>query len=276
MQQALLVSLLAAGSAASDKRQCAAAYEQGQRLRKQGQLREARAQLQICAGDRCNRVIQQDCVQWVGELDRAIPTLVLRAQDAGGKDISEVQVTLDGQRLVERLDGRAVEVDPGAHTFRFESAGTVAQEARAVIGEGEKMREILVRLEAPEPPKPPLPPTPVLVPPPTAPVEAVQPGPSRWPVYAAGGVGVAGLASFTVFWLVGHSEYVTLTACKGHCSPGAVDAARTKFIAADVSLAVSAAALGLATWLFFRAPAPAARLSSGTVRVAPGAVRIDF
>src|SRR5580700_11387275 len=106
---ALLLLFFAAGtaaaSAAADRRQCAAAYEQGQRLRRQGQLREARAQLQLCARDLCNRAIKQDCVQWVGELDRAIRTLVLRAQDADGKDVSEVQVSMDGKPLVERLDG---------------------------------------------------------------------------------------------------------------------------------------------------------------------------
>ncbi|HEX4621862.1 MAG TPA: hypothetical protein VH208_09885, partial [Myxococcaceae bacterium] len=65
-----------------------------------------------------------------------------------------------------------------------------------------------------------------------------------------------------------HSQYVNLGACKGHCSPGAVDAARTKFIVADVSLGVSVAAFGLASWLFFRKPAP--------VQLAPGALRVDF
>jgi hypothetical protein len=281
MRMALLLPLLAAGTAtaspAADRRQCAAAYEQGQRLRRQGQLREARAQLNLCARDVCNRVIQQDCVQWVGELDRAIPTLVLRAQDADGKDVSEVQVSMDGNPLVERLDGRSVEVDPGAHAFRFESAGLVAQEMRAVIGEGEKTRELLVRMVPPEPPRPPQAPPPALVPQPAPPPSEVsRPGPSRWPVYAAGGVGAAGLVSFTVFGLIGHSEYVNLTACKGHCSPGAVDAARTKFIVADASLGVSVAAVGLATYLFFRTPAATARVSAATVRFAPGAVRVDF
>ena len=41
----------------------------------------------------------------------------------GGGDIFAVRVSMDGAALVSRLDGSALAVDPGQHTFAFAADG---------------------------------------------------------------------------------------------------------------------------------------------------------
>src|SRR5262249_17034964 len=73
-------------------------------------------------------------------VDALVPSLVFAARDARGSDIFDVGVVLDGKRLVERLDGRPVEVDPGQHVVRFEAKDYEAVEQRVLVREGEKAR----------------------------------------------------------------------------------------------------------------------------------------
>jgi hypothetical protein len=44
--------------------ECARAYEEGQELRKSGQLLSARTALQSCARDDCPGFIRSDCAAW--------------------------------------------------------------------------------------------------------------------------------------------------------------------------------------------------------------------
>ena len=45
--------------------------------------------------------------------------MAVHARDAKGEDLTEVRLTIDGETVAERLDGRALTLDPGTHTFRF-------------------------------------------------------------------------------------------------------------------------------------------------------------
>jgi hypothetical protein len=73
-------------------------------------------------------------------VNAAIPTIVFEAKDAGGDDLVAVKVTMDGQPIADRLEGTALSIDPGAHTFTFESAGKTTVQKQFVIREGEKDR----------------------------------------------------------------------------------------------------------------------------------------
>lgn len=75
-----------------------------------------------------------------------MPTLILSAEDEEGHDVVDVQVTLDGAPLAARLDGKAVEVDPGEHVLRFERAGSDPVELPLVVREGEKLRRVSTRI----------------------------------------------------------------------------------------------------------------------------------
>jgi hypothetical protein len=198
-----------------------------------------------CARDVCPTPIKRDCVQWLVELDKLAPTVVLAAKK-GGRDLIDVKVYMDGVLLAERLDGKPVTVDLGEHTFRFEHEGNVHEE-RAVIAAGQKLRSIAADF-APEasgagtdggatiPP-----------------AEGER-RTSPVPALVVGGIGLVALGSFAVFGLQGKSDVDALQTCKPDCPEADVDRARTKLIIADISLGVGLVALGVATYMYLTRP----------------------
>jgi hypothetical protein len=133
------------GDARADtKDACAAAYEQTQVLRTAGKLLAAKKQATICASGACSEYATKDCAQWLAEIQESLPTVVFTAQDQGGADTLAVRVTLDGVVLGERLDGKAVALDPGAHIVRFELAGAPPIEQQILVAQGEHDRKIRV------------------------------------------------------------------------------------------------------------------------------------
>jgi hypothetical protein len=119
---------------------CLAANESSLALRNQHKLRDSRAQLLICAAASCPADVRQECARRVTDINAAIPTIVFEARDSAGNDLVAVKVTMDGQTIADRLEGTALSLDPGAHTFSFETAGQAAIQKQFVIREGEKDR----------------------------------------------------------------------------------------------------------------------------------------
>ena len=149
---ALLASLTLhpslARTARADEAACFAASEKEITLRKQQKLREAVAELVICAAPACPAEVRTECGRRIVELNAALPTLVLVATDAGGNDVIAVTVTVDGAPFASTLDGRALPIDPGSHVLRFEAPGKAPVEKTIVAREGEKDRHISVVLAA--------------------------------------------------------------------------------------------------------------------------------
>lgn len=141
-------SLLAIpGVASADVQACLAASEKGQKLRSQGKLREARENFVVCGSESCPNVVRRDCNQWNSELAVSLPTVVFGAKDRSGKDLFDVTVSMDGEVLVKKLDGKSVTVDPGKHTFTFVAPGLTPLSETNLIKEGERARVINVTLE---------------------------------------------------------------------------------------------------------------------------------
>lgn len=139
------VVLLAPGLAsATDVQACLNASEKGQRSRASGKLRDAREQFLVCGAEGCPALVRKDCAQWQTELAAALPTVVFGAKDKQGRDLFDVTVTMDGEVLLKKLDGKSITIDPGPHTFRFEAAGSPAVTERALVKEGERARVITV------------------------------------------------------------------------------------------------------------------------------------
>jgi len=141
---ALAVAALASDGSAADVQACLTASEKGQRARAAGKLREAREQFLVCGAEGCPALVRKDCTQWQGEVVALLPTVVFGAKDARGRDLFDVTITMDGEVLARRLDGKSVAVDPGPHTFRFEVAGSAPVIERALVKEGERARAITV------------------------------------------------------------------------------------------------------------------------------------
>jgi hypothetical protein len=143
----VLASVLAPLRASADVQACLAASEKGQRARGAGKLREARDQFLACGTEGCPAMVRRDCAQWQGEVIGMLPSVVFGAKDKGGRDLFDVTVSMDGETLLRKLDGKSVAVDPGPHTFKFESAGAAPVIERALVKEGEKTRVITVTFQ---------------------------------------------------------------------------------------------------------------------------------
>jgi hypothetical protein len=236
-----------------DKQACVAAYEEAQQLRKDGKLTSSRARLLVCAQDSCPAVVRKDCTVWLAEVEQATPTVVLAARSPSGQDAVDVTVSLDGKPLAKRLDGKALPLDPGPHTFRFElpSAQVPAREETILLHEGERNRQVLADFQPPA--AAPSGAAGAAAAPSSAPLPApMRPAPTPVGAYVLGGLGVAGLGVFTAFGLLGLSAKSDLDAraCRPGCPQGDVDAVKQKFLIADIGLGVGAVSLGIATVLY--------------------------
>jgi hypothetical protein len=265
--------VLAATPALADptKDQCVDANTMAQTLRRAGQLGAARGQLLLCGDARCPGVVRDDCAQRLDELERAQPTLVLDVQDTSGQDIVAVDVRVDDKPFANRLDGRAMAVDPGEHTFTFSVPGLAPVTRRLVLKEGEKERR--ERVVVGEPVVRERPPTSTTV----SPVERRPGRTQRLAGIVLTGVGLAGVAIGAVFgaltindWSHSKSECASTANCPSHEQAvadrqSAITAATISdvgFIAGGVVVAT-----GVAVWL--TAPAGTEDTAAVAVRLAP-------
>jgi hypothetical protein len=229
------------------KAACAHAAEEGQRLRAESKLREARESFTACAAERCPALIRSDCSGWLAEVEAAVPTLVVRAIPAEeqGRELYEVEVRVDGVVLTSKLDGRELPVNPGEHHFAFSAPGRVPAEDDIVVRAGEKHRLLTISLPSVNPPPPP-----VIVKPLPAPAPRMSTGTKA--LLVGGGVALAGAAAFgTSGWL---EERSLRRSCAPACDQGQVDSARLRLRVADVSLLVGVAALAGAGVLYWTRP----------------------
>ncbi|WP_437669310.1 hypothetical protein [Sorangium sp. So ce131] len=258
---ALTAALALAGTRAhADKQACAAAYERAQDLRREGRLLDAREALITCSQPSCPAAAVADCGPWLAEVEQSLPSVVIAARDARGRERLDVRVLVDGRLVAPALDGKAVPVDPGAHTFRYEPAGGPAVEEHVVIREGEKNRRLTVTLGAPPAGADARAPQPERRESPAASRSSDAPA-SSVPalVWVFGGAGVAGLAVFAAAGAMSLGAEADLRAsCAPRCAEGDVSAIRVQHAVADVGLGVGVLSLGAAAWLYFTRPAAAA------------------
>jgi len=252
---------------------CVAANEEAGPLRRAGKLREARAKLRLCSAQVCPAAVRKDCVAGAAQTDNDVPTVAFSVQGPEGNDLSAVHVSLDGQPLADQLDGKALDVDPGEHVFRFESAGQPTVEKRIVIVEGEKNRHERVQMGEPKP-------APVITAPRPAP-EAPPPPPNtkRTVGLALGGGGLVVVAVGGVFGLIATLQWNNAkTACGGtfplSCSePVAANADRSASIragtVADVLIGVGGVAVVTGVTLALLSPTAPPRAATATLTLAP-------
>jgi hypothetical protein len=245
---AVLQALSLGEARADDKQQCISASDQGQELRDNGNYRRAREAFASCARAACPALVRRDCAQWQAELEESWPSVVVSARDERGNDLADVQVLLDGEPLVAKLDGRPVRVDPGEHKLRIEADGHPPIEQRLVVRAGEKNRVIEVRIASTG----------------DASVQtdhATAPGESesalnakRTSALVFGGLALVAFGTEAYFGLSGMSDRNGLLsqpcAQTSTCSASAVDSIRTKFTVADIALGVGLASGALSVYLF--------------------------
>jgi len=240
-----------AGAGDGAKAACVDQHQAAQVLRRERQLIAARGALRACSGAACPSAVRADCIQWLDEVGRSLPSLVVTAS-AGGIDLVDVRVFLDGQLVTARLTGAAFEVDPGPHHLRVESPPWPPVERTILVSEGIKERAIDADL-APAPP----------------PREVRTP-----PVldYILGGVALAGFSAFAALGISALYDRQQLQqSCAPFCPQDEVSPVRMKLILADTALGV--AVTSLAVGLYLRAvrppaPRPAGQQASGGLSAA--------
>ena len=275
--------LLSAGRGSAQTQSCSASYEAAKEKEDSGHLLEARGHYASCAKKVCGAFLLNECITRHARLDTDIPSVVPFATDSSGEARTDVRVTVDGDALVSRIDGRSVRVDPGMHEFVFHGADGVTVSEKVMVLQGDHNRRIGVSLAPPKSAKAPvaLPvAVPVVEPPAVAPKDTAEPGvgaeavptpkltqhreaPAE-PVPAAparessskgipvaswvlGGVGVLGVGGFILLSANGRSDNNSLAqscGATGSCQQSSVDHIKRNYVIADVSLGVGIAALG--------------------------------
>ena len=205
--------------AQSDAEQCVQAYEDGQQARKRGELKKAAEAFTVCAAESCPDLTKSDCVQWLGEVEALRPTILLVLIDEQGKDVANAKVFVDGELHSESLDGKALALDPGPHKIRIVAAGKPELTEELVVREGDKLRKVELTLGA---------------------ASGVSTSgtisPFTWVLAGIGGASLVTFATVGGLGLAGRS-------CAPTCTDDEVAAIETKFIVADVFLAVGLTSL---------------------------------
>lgn len=241
----------------SSKLECVKRHEDAQLARGQDRLLDARAALRLCSRAACPAAIRDDCVDWLAEVTRSLPSVVVTARESR-PDVADVKVFVDGKLVAERLSGAALELDPGEHRFRFESPRWPPVERTVLVSEGVKNRPIEIEF-TPAPS--------VALPAAAAPSALATPSPTpaatpgrRWPPleYVVEGVGIASLATFATFGGIGLYEHHRLEgSCAPFCGTAEVSRVRTEFIVADASLGVALVSAAIAVYLHRTRPSDA-------------------
>jgi hypothetical protein len=227
---------------------CLSAHTEAQRQRKDGKLRASHDQLLICGREACPRVVRAECGAWIVEVEALMPSIVIALRAPDGSDIRNARVTIDGALALTALDGRDLQLDPGPHTIKIEASGFETIEREVILAEREKARSLTFSASASSPPQ-------------VAPAAPVVPEPaprsSSTAPFVALGIGVVGLGVFGTFGLMGRAEYFDVRdRCAPRCTSDDVASVRTDWVVADVALAASVVALGVASYLFLTRGSP--------------------
>jgi hypothetical protein len=229
---------------------CLDAHEQAQVLEKAGRLLDAREQLRSCSKASCPALVQQDCVPWLAEIERTIPTVAFEASD-DGEPVLDVRVTVDGREVTRRLEGQTLSLDPGVHSFRFERPQRSAIEQELAVNPGEKNRLVGVAFRSPPPlPKPA-----------STSIGEYRPIPPL--VWALGGLSLVAAATTASLGAWALSERANLaSSCAPFCSSSRISSLETKVALTDVASAVAlGAALGTVYVYLTRPAVPGGRIS---------------
>jgi hypothetical protein len=231
----------------ADVAECVEAHSQGQILRDERQLLEARDTFARCNVELCPSPIRTECSQMQQEVERRMPSLLLAARDESDTDVVGVQVFLDDKAFEDGLTGTSIEVDPGPHELRFVYPDGTSVKQHLVALELEKDRPVVAVHRTNTSPAEAAPGAPMPAEEPTASAH-----PNRTLALVLAGVGVAGVVGFAVLANSGQAEEQRLRdTCAPNCSLAQRDAVSSQYLWADVALALGAASLAGGAYFHF-------------------------
>ena len=207
---------------------------------------------------------------WLGDIEGRIPSVALSARDGNGTDVANVTVSMDGTVIAQRLDGHAIEVDAGPHTFSFVFPDGKKVDQTYVVLEGQKAQRVGAILAPAPRPIPTSPAAPANAPPgdQDLPVSTTQTEPSTWSswktlgiVVGAVGLGAAGAGSYFGMTALSAAQAqqrdcpTTTCSAPGHVS-GAADhqTASQDAILSDIAFGAAGVLVASGIILFVAAP----------------------
>jgi hypothetical protein len=229
---------------------CVDAYEHAQERRLAGALMEARERFALCSSASCPAFIQADCSRFLEGVNVEIPTVSFDVK-RGNRPLATIRILETENVLYHGATKTPIEFDPGRHELRFEAPGAEPVTRSFVIESGEKNRLVEVELPLLVAPAPP--------PRNTAPIpveRSIDPAP--WVVL---GLGTAGVGAFAILGSLGLSEERRLErTCAPSCSAKEIRSVRTKYLFADIGIAVGVTGLLAGGYLLLTSePEPARR-----------------
>jgi hypothetical protein len=233
---------------------CVTATRVGQEQQRAGKLRDARATFVKCDDVSCPSEVRSVCEHLLDVAEASQPSIVLAARDEEGHDLVDVAVAIDGVPVDHALEGKAMDVDPGAHDVRFSARDGRVESLRVIAHEGEKNRTIQVTFRARVPA------------PNSTPSETPEKqGDSRSPVpvltYVFGAVGIVALGTFAALAIDGQHRYDD---CRDHgCATSTTDGLSLERGIAWTALGVGVVSLGAATIFFIERPTSSGNVSIG-------------
>jgi hypothetical protein len=246
---ALASALGAPRVARADQEACIASHEQAQLMRLRGHYTAARESLVRCTQMQCPALIAKDCIALLAEVDASLPSVVFAVSEAGGADLVDVKVSGNGKLLTERLEGRAVTLDPGLYTLRFEAPGYAPAEQAVTVLEGQKQRLIRAQLTPAEGEEEP---ALAVGTPATAQAGRAPPRHSRLTItsYVLGGTAVAVLGAGIGAGVVGWQQKQD---CEESCSDKEREHGKKLYRWADAAFGVAGGLAIAATWIYVSA-----------------------
>jgi hypothetical protein len=242
-----------------------------------GQLAGARAHWQEAANlaeathDKHDRAVFAR--ERLAQLEPRVPRLTLRVSTRAPKGMI---VMLDGLPLGETDLGLPRSLDPGTHAVQISATGHAPRTLRVDLTEGQRRELDLEPGEAiaaaPPPPQEPLP----REPPPTTPAPTPERGSWHRPVaYAAGGLGVVGIAVGSVLGLEASSKWSKAKQdCGAGCPSGSIARSERSDASTDgtistVGFVAGGVALAAGIVLYLTAPSSTPSSTSARVTITP-------
>jgi hypothetical protein len=261
---------------------CAASYREAEQHVAAGRLRRAREVFTGCAKSSCGALLSQQCRSGLLQLDEDTPSIVPTVSDASGELVVDVRVSMDGELLTSKIDGRSLAVDPGVHELSFVPEHGSAHHQRLLVIQGQRNRVIAVQLQAgapqPQPsaaaaegaagtapsaaalattaPEAPRPASFGPAKPPESPPASPEESAKGPPVlaYVVGGAGLVAVGGAFLLAHWGSEDNLKLDRCAPNCTQASIDHVSHMYVAADITLGVGVVALGTATYLYLMRP----------------------
>jgi hypothetical protein len=162
-----------------------------------------------------------------------------------GHTSTDVNIYVDGELKLKRLDGKALELNPGVHSVRIEVPGFAPKEEEILLTEGERFRIVpaefgtahqATRSSSPG----------------STPAVVEEDSGIPLSTYVLGSIGVVGAISGAAWGLSSLSARSELEAgCAPDCTDESINVVRQRALFADISWGVSAVSVIGATITYF-------------------------